>query len=83
MKGDETDFHVHINMAVELKNGFAGLPAFILAHFGWQILLILINNITGLSFETASFIAALFLEVITSFVLLQWFSPVLVESNFS
>jgi hypothetical protein len=79
----ETDFQPHINSAVQLKNGFAEVPAFIFAHFGWQLLLILINNIAGLSFETASVIAALFCEVITTFVLVQWFLPALEESHLS
>lgn len=83
IKADETDFQVHINLAKQLKTGFAGLPAFILAHFGWQVLLILINNITRLSFETTSFVVMLVFESITFFVLLQWFSSVLVESNLS
>lgn len=79
----ETDFLPHMNAAVELKNGSAEVPAFILAHSGWQLLLILINNVAGLPFETDSIIAALFCEVLTAFVLLQWFLPALAESNLS
>jgi hypothetical protein len=77
----ETDFRSHIDYAVLLKNGYTEAPEFMRAHFGWQLLLILINYITGLSFETASVIAALFCEVITAFVLFQWFLPVLVEKD--
>jgi hypothetical protein len=77
----ETDFRSHIDYAVLLKNGYAEAPEFMRAHFGWQLLLILIKDITGLSFETASVIAALFCEVITALVLLQWFLPILVEQD--
>lgn len=79
----ETDFLPHMNAAVELKNRSAEVPSIYQAHFGWQLLLILINKIAGLSFETASVIAALFCEVLTVFVLLQWLFPALAESNLS
>src|SRR6266498_4313575 len=59
IKADKTDFRAHIVFARQLTNGFADVPAFILAHFGWQFLLVLINKITRLSFETASFMAVL------------------------
>jgi hypothetical protein len=68
------DFVPHIAYAQEIKNGIA-IPSYILAHAGWEVLLLLFNALLGLQLRTANFAAVLLCEIVTVFALFQLFWP--------
>jgi len=77
---DFTDFDEHMQWAMDMKNG-KPIPSYVIAHSGWQLLVIFVNDITGVSFRNASFVATLlcWLGIIT--VLYWWFLPVFTRKN--
>jgi hypothetical protein len=51
-----TDFNQHMLWAISLdQNGSGSIPPYILAHSGWQILLIFLTRLFGISFNFAGF----------------------------
>jgi hypothetical protein len=72
-----TDFHQHMLWAISLdQNGVGSIPAYVLAHSGWQILLIFLTRLLGISFNLAGFLAVLFLSEMTVLILSCWYFPV-------
>lgn len=70
-----TDFRQHIRFAVAWqKDGPGAIPAYTLAHSGWELALILLNKISGISLESASFLGALLAEAIVVLVLARWYA---------
>ncbi|HUH98310.1 MAG TPA: hypothetical protein VLZ89_13170 [Anaerolineales bacterium] len=74
-KGD-SDFPSHVLYALALKTG-KPVPAYILAHSGWQFLLLGWNTALGLSFQDAELISILLCVGLTAGILCWWFWPVL------
>ncbi len=73
------DFPTHILWAEQIKNGVA-VPSYVIAHAGWQVLLLLFN-LFGFPFRFANFASLLLCEGITAFVLMQWLWPALNAKN--
>ena len=67
------DFSMHMLWAEQIKNGVA-VPTYVVAHAGWQVLLLLFNAF-GLQFKWANLISLLLCEAITVVILLRWFWP--------
>jgi hypothetical protein len=77
-----TDFNQHMLWAISLdQNGSGSIPPYILAHSGWQILLIFLTRLFGISFNFAGFLSVLFLSGITVLILSWWYSPVLFKAD--
>lgn len=77
-----SDFYQHMKWAMSLqKHGAGSIPAFALAHSGWEWLLVFLNSVLGISFNFAGFIAALFFSVLSVFILFLWYWPVLSKTN--
>jgi hypothetical protein len=77
-----TDFHQHMLWAISLdQNGTGSIPAYILAHSGWQILLVFLTRLLGISFNVAGFLAVIFLSELTVFILLWWYFPALSNAD--
>lgn len=68
------DFSLHILFAEQIKNGIA-TPSFVMAHAGWEILLLIFNILFGIPFQLANLIILLLCEALTVFILLRWFWP--------
>jgi hypothetical protein len=72
----KTDFKQHMLWAMDLKTlGIEGLPPYIIAHSGWQILLATVNSITGFTFQKIGFIVALLCTESAAIAMLFWFLP--------
>ena len=77
-----SDFYQHAKWAISLeKHGVGSIPAFVRNHSGWELLLIFLHSLFGISFNAAGFIGALFFSVLTVFILFLWYWPVLQRTN--
>ncbi len=77
-----SDFYQHMKWAISLlRYGTGSIPAFVLAHSGWEWLLISLHYLFGVSFHFAGFIGALFFSTLTVFILFLWYWPVLLKTN--
>lgn len=77
-----SDFYQHMKWAISLqKHGADSIPAFVLAHSGWESLLVFLNDRFGISFNLAAFISALSFSVLAVFILFLWFYPSLLKTG--
>lgn len=77
-----TDFIEHGQWAVSLaQKGPASVPPDVVAHSGWQYLLIGLALIPGVSFKLAGFLGAVISGAAALLVLSVWFAPVLLKEG--
>jgi hypothetical protein len=69
-----SDYYQHLRWAKALqKHGADGIPAFVLAHSAWELLLVFLNQTLGLSFEGAGFIVTVAFAELALIVLFFWY----------
>ncbi len=78
---DLTDFNQHMLWAISLdQNGAGSIPSYILAHSGWQILLVSLTRLFGISFNLAGFLSSIFFSGITVLILSWWYFPTFINA---
>jgi hypothetical protein len=72
-----SDFPAIIEFAQHLQQGVGDVPGFALAHPAWELLLIVLNGLFGVSFRMSAFLVTLFSILAAALVLYFWLEPIL------
>lgn len=72
-----SDYPAIMEFAQHLKVDIKDVPGFALAHPAWEILVIAVNSLFGISFRTSAYLVTISSIILTAFVLYFWFEPVL------
>ena len=79
-----SDYPSHIEWAKLMKEtGIASVPADVLAHSGWQLLVIAFQTITHGSYPLAGVMATMVGILLTALVLFHWIRPALLKQGIS
>lgn len=79
---DVTDFNQHMLWAISLdQNGADSIPPYVLAHSGWQLLLVFLATMLGISFNLAGFLAVVLLSGSTVLILSRWYFPAILKAG--
>jgi hypothetical protein len=78
-----SDFPAFMELTEGLKQGPGNVPGYHLAHPLWELLVIAVNSLFGISFRMAAFLVTLSSTLAAAMVIYFWFAPVLRANRLS
>ena len=73
----ETEFGIHIGLSIQMAQGMTSVPGVDIAHSAFQLLLILIHAVSGISFKLSAFLVTIGSIALMALILYFWVSPIL------
>ncbi len=78
-----SDFPAFMELTEGLKQGAGDVPGYHLAHPLWEILVIAVNGLFGISFRMAAFLVTLSSILAAAIVIYYWLEPILSANGLS